>query len=66
MSYVKERPSWPIESPNKGRKKKANGYEEREIRSSLLVLDLKNYDNNKFRGLNAKQGDEIQLKIALN
>ena len=29
------------ESPNKGRKKKAKGLEEREIRSSLLILDLK-------------------------
>ena len=27
--------------PNKGREKKANGLEEREIRSSLLILDLK-------------------------
>ena len=26
---------------NKGRKKKAKGKEEREIRSSLLILDLK-------------------------
>ena len=28
-------------SPNNGRKKKAKGYEEGEIRSSLLILDLK-------------------------
>ena len=40
MSYVEERPWWPIESPNNGRKK-VKGYEEREIRSSLLILDLK-------------------------
>ena len=41
MSYVGERQWWPIQSPNKGKKKKAEGYEEREIISSLLVLDLK-------------------------
>ena len=41
VSYVEERLCWPIQSPNKGRKKKVNGYEEREIRSSLLILDLK-------------------------
>ena len=27
-----ERPWWPIQSPEKGRKKKAKGQEEREIR----------------------------------
>ena len=41
VSCVGERPWWPIQSLNNGRKKKANGYEEREIRSSLLILDLK-------------------------
>ena len=41
VSYVGESLWWPIQSPNKGRKKKANSYEEREIRSSLLILDLK-------------------------
>ena len=41
MSFVGERPRWTIQSPHKGRKKKAKGYEEREIRSSLLILDLK-------------------------
>ena len=41
MSYVEGRPWWPTKSPNKGRKKKAKGKEEREIRSSLLILDLK-------------------------
>ena len=42
MSYVGERPWWPIQCPNKGRRKKeAKGEEEREIRSSLLILDLK-------------------------
>ena len=32
---------WPIQSPSKGRKKIAKGLEEREIRSSLLILDFK-------------------------
>ena len=41
MNYVERRPWWRIQSPNKGRKKKAKGYDEREIRSSLLILDLK-------------------------
>ena len=41
MNYVEERPWRHIQSPNKGRKKKAKGYEDREIRSSLLILDLK-------------------------
>ena len=41
VSYVEERPWWNIKSPKKGRKKKAEGYELREIRSSLLILDLK-------------------------
>ena len=41
MSYVEERPWWPIQSPNNGTKKKVKSYEEREIRSSLLILDLK-------------------------
>ena len=41
VSYVGERPWWPIQCLNKGRKKKAKGLEEREIRSSLLILDLK-------------------------
>ena len=40
-SYVEERPRWPIQSPNEGRKKKAKGQELRGIRSSLLILDLK-------------------------
>ena len=38
VSCVGERPWWPIQSPNKGKKRKAN---RREIRSSLLILDLK-------------------------
>ena len=41
VGYVEERPSWPIQSPNKGRKKKASSKEDREIRSGLLILDLK-------------------------
>ena len=41
MSYVEERPWWPIQSPNTGGKKKPSSYEDREIRSSLLILDLK-------------------------
>ena len=36
-----EKPWWPIQGPNKGRKKKANDREEREVKSSLLILDLK-------------------------
>ena len=40
LSCVEERPRWPIQSPNKGRKKEVKGYEERGIRSSLLILDL--------------------------
>ena len=32
----------PIQCLKKGRKKKAKGKEEREVRSSLLILDLKN------------------------
>ena len=40
MSYVGERPCWPIQSSNNGREKKVKGYE-REIRSSLLIFDLK-------------------------
>ena len=41
MGYVEERLWWPIQSPNTGGKKKASSYEDREIRSSLLILDLK-------------------------
>ena len=53
MSYVGERPWWPMQCLNKGRKKKAKGLEEREIRSSLLILDLKDgnlYDSGKQGG----------------
>ena len=35
VSYVQERPWWPIQSPNKGRKWKANR------RGSLLILNFK-------------------------
>ena len=31
VSYAEERPWWPIQSPNKGSKKKAKGKEEREM-----------------------------------
>ena len=41
VGYVEERPWWPIQSPKKGREKKAKGEEEKEIRSSLLIVDLK-------------------------
>ena len=41
VSYVGERLWRPIQRPNQGRKKKAKGSEEREIRSSLSILDLK-------------------------
>ena len=37
VSYVEERPWWPIQSPNKGMKQKAKGQEAREIRSGLQV-----------------------------
>ena len=39
VSNVGERPWWPIQSPSKGQQEK--GCEEREKRSSLLILDLK-------------------------
>ena len=39
MTYVGERPQWPIQSPNKGRKRKAKR-REREVRLSSLILDL--------------------------
>ena len=41
VGYVEERLWWPVQSPNIGRKKKANSLEDREIRSSLLILHLK-------------------------
>ena len=41
LNYVEERPWWPIQTPNNRRKKKAKGLKEREMRSSLLILDLK-------------------------
>ena len=40
-NYVEERLWWPKLSPNDGIKKKAKYQEEREIRSSSLILDLK-------------------------
>ena len=40
VNCVEKRLWWPIQSPNNGRKKKVKCKEEREIRSSLLVLDL--------------------------
>ena len=57
MGYVEERLWWPIQSPNKGRKKKTN----REIRSSLLILDLKDdklWDSGKLEG---KMFHKLQL-----
>ena len=41
FTMPQQRPWRPIHSLNNGRKKKAKGLEEREIRSSLLILDLK-------------------------
>ena len=41
VHYVKERPWWPIQSPQNGRKKNEKDYEERNIGFSLLVLYLK-------------------------
>ena len=37
VGYAEERPWRPIQTPNKGRK----GYEGKEMRSGLLILDLK-------------------------
>ena len=41
VNCVEDRPQWPLQSPNEGRKRKSKGQEEREIRSSLLISDLK-------------------------
>ena len=41
VGYVEERLWWPIQSPNIGGKKKASSLKDREIRSSSLILDLK-------------------------
>ena len=42
VTYVGERPWWPIQCPNKGKKKEAkNRKAKRRERSSLLMLDLK-------------------------
>ena len=41
VNYVGERPWWPIESPNSGRKKNVKGYGGEEIGSSLLILQFK-------------------------
>ena len=41
MRYIAERPLQPIKSPNKGRKNRVKEQEEREIRSNLLILYLK-------------------------
>ena len=41
VGYVEERLWWPIQSPSIGRKKKANSLKDSEVRSSLLILDLK-------------------------
>ena len=55
MSYVEEVPWWPIQSPNSGRKKKAKGEEERETRSSLLILDLE--DGKSLNSEKEEEGD---------
>ena len=41
VSYVGGRLWCPTQSSNKGRTKKVEGSEEREIRSNLLIFDLK-------------------------
>ena len=41
MSYVDERPWWPIQSPTRRKEESERLKGEREIRSSLLILDLK-------------------------
>ena len=40
MGYVGERPRWPIQCLHKEERRKRKG-NRREIRSSLLILDLK-------------------------
>ena len=44
MSYVEERPWWPMQGPNKGRKK-AKGLEEGEIGSSLPLQKIECWKN---------------------
>ena len=41
INDVDERPWGPIQSANNGKKERMKGEEEREIKSSLLILDLK-------------------------
>ena len=60
MSYAGEKPWWPIQGPNRGRKKKAKGYEEREIRSSLLILDLK---DDKLQGSGKQEEGKMFHKL---
>ena len=51
MSNVGERPWWPIQSPNKAKKRMATLM---EIRSNLLILDLKEdtlQDSGKKQGV---------------
>ena len=59
MSYAEERPLRPIQSANKGRKKKVEGPEEREVRSSLLILDLK---DGKLWDLGGQEGGKTFRK----
>ena len=58
VRYVRERPWWPIQSPDKeGRKKKVKGQVEREIRSNLLILDFKDGKFLRFRKGRRRQED---------
>ena len=41
VNHVEERLWWPTQSPSKERDKKLNGQKEKQIRSSLLISDLK-------------------------
>ena len=41
MSCVRERPWWPILSPQNGRNKKDKSKEEMGVRSSLLISEMK-------------------------
>ena len=40
VSCAEEKPLWPIQSPNNGIKEERKRLKGREIRSSLLILDL--------------------------
>ena len=51
---------WPIQSPNKGRKRKAKRRARDQIRSSLLILDLK---DGKLQHLGKQEGSKTFHKM---